>query len=138
MISIIIIAWPWWFLDDDCTDADSLTVLIIMIMIIPPDRGEGDVGGEEEEETNEGEQGDDQGGQVQAWKIFSTIWRKKKWSGWSGQGLENILNRFQDKKGRLDQLRRNDQGGQVQALKIFILSWIYLDLIYNNFVSIRK
>ena len=60
-------------LDYDGVDANSLMVLIITIMKIPPDGGEGDVGGEEEEETNEGEQGDDQGGQVQAWKIFSTI-----------------------------------------------------------------
>ena len=49
-----------------------------MIMIIPPDGGEGDVGGEEEEETNEGEQGDDQGGQVKAWKMFSTDFKTKK------------------------------------------------------------
>ena len=62
-----------------------------------PDGGECDIGGEEEEEADEGKEGDDQGGQVQAWKIFSTIWRKKKWSGWSGQGLENVFNRFQEK-----------------------------------------
>ena len=65
-------------LDDDCADADSLMVLIITIMIIvPPDGCEGDVGGEEEEETNEGEQGGDQGGQVKAWKMFSTDFKKK-------------------------------------------------------------
>ena len=44
---------------------------------LPPDGGEGHVGGEEEEETNEGEQGDDQGGQVKAWEIFSTDFKTK-------------------------------------------------------------
>ena len=33
-----------------------------------PDGGECDIGGEEEEEADEGKEGDDQGGQVQAWK----------------------------------------------------------------------
>ena len=33
-----------------------------------PDWGECDIGGEEEEEADEGKEGDDQGGQVQAWK----------------------------------------------------------------------
>ena len=33
---------------------------------IVPDRGEGDVGGEEEEEADEGEEGDDQGRQVKS------------------------------------------------------------------------
>ena len=45
---------------------------IFSSLTLPSDGSEGDVGGEEEEETNEGEQGDDQGGQVKAWKIFST------------------------------------------------------------------
>ena len=35
---------------------------------IVPDRSEGDVGGEEEEEADEGEEGDDQGCQVKPWK----------------------------------------------------------------------
>ena len=35
---------------------------------IVPDWGEGDVGGEEEEEADEGEEGDDQGCQVKPWK----------------------------------------------------------------------
>ena len=37
-----------------------------MIMIIPPDGGEGDVGGEEEEETNKSKKRDDESGQIEA------------------------------------------------------------------------
>ena len=40
----------------------------MMMIKAEPDGGECDIGGEEEEEADEGKEGDDQGGQVQAWK----------------------------------------------------------------------